>query len=287
MQEYKQLTHTFEPIYNEKSKILILGSFPSVKSREHNFYYGHPQNRYWKVLATVLGVKVPETVDEKRKMLLDNNIAIWDVIHSCSIIGSSDTSIKDVVVNDFSEILNNSNVKTIYVNGGKAYELYHKYAEKTTGIKAIKLPSTSPANAAWSLDRLCETWKQIIDEQKGRDKMLFIEYPKCTTCKKAKKWLDDNGIEYTDRHIKEDNPTYEELKEWSETSGLPLKKFFNTSGQLYRSMELKDKLPEMTDEEKLRLLATDGMLVKRPIIVDGDTIMTGFKEAEWAEKLIK
>lgn len=163
MQEYQKLTHTFDPIYNKDSKILILGSFPSVKSRENNFYYGHPQNRYWKVLAHVLGVEVPETVEEKRSMLLDHNIAIWDVIHSCSIIGSSDTSIKDVIVNDFSEILNNSQVKYIYVNGGKAYDLYHKYAEKNTGIKAIKLPSTSPANAAWKLDRLCEAWDQIKD----------------------------------------------------------------------------------------------------------------------------
>lgn len=166
MQEYKKLTHTFEPIYNKDSKTLILGSFPSVKSRENNFYYGHPQNRYWKVLARILDVKIPETVNEKRSMLLYNNIAIWDVIHSCSIIGSSDTSIKDVVVNDFSEILNNSKVRNIYVNGGKAYELYHKYAEKTTGIKAIKLPSTSPANAAWNLDRLCEAWSRIKDDLK-------------------------------------------------------------------------------------------------------------------------
>ena len=160
--EYKKLTHTFEPIYNKDSKILILGSFPSVKSREIDFYYGHPQNRYWKVLANILEVPVPETPDEKRKMLLDNHIAIWDVIHSCSIIGSSDSSIKDVVVNDFSEILQNSQVKTIFVNGGKAYELYHKYAEKMTGMKAVKLPSTSPANAAWNLERLCETWGNAI-----------------------------------------------------------------------------------------------------------------------------
>lgn len=168
MEKYMKLTHTFDPIYNDESKILILGSFPSVKSRENNFYYGHPQNRYWKVLANVLGVDVPQTDDEKRAMLLDHNIAIWDVIHSCSIIGSSDTSIKDVVVNDFSEILNNSQVSAIYVNGGKAYELYHKYAEKHTGIKAIKLPSTSPANAAWKLERLCEAWSQINDKLNER-----------------------------------------------------------------------------------------------------------------------
>ena len=115
--------------------------------------------------------------------------------------------------------------------------------------------------------------------------MLFIEYPKCSTCKKAKKWLDDHHVEYTDRHIVEDNPTYDELKDCYEKSGLPLKKFFNTSGMLYREMQLKDKLPAMSDEEKLKLLATDGMLVKRPLIVSDNLVLTGFKEAEWAERL--
>ena len=114
--------------------------------------------------------------------------------------------------------------------------------------------------------------------------MLFLEYPPCSTCQKAKKSLDANGIAYTDRHIKENNPSYEELKSWYEKSGLPLKKFFNTSGLLYKSMNLKDKLPTMTEEEQLRLLATDGMLVKRPIAVKGDIVLTGFKEADW-EKL--
>ena len=113
--------------------------------------------------------------------------------------------------------------------------------------------------------------------------MLFIQYPPCSTCQKAKKWLDENGIAYTPRHIKEDNPTYEELKKWYSVSGLPLKKFFNTSGLLYKSMNLKDKLPSMTEEEQLQLLATDGMLVKRPIIVNGETVLTGFREAEWAQ----
>ena len=116
--------------------------------------------------------------------------------------------------------------------------------------------------------------------------MLFIEYPKCTTCQKAKKWLDEHGVAYIDRHIKEENPTYEELDTWQQRSGLPLKKFFNTSGLLYKSMELKDKLPTMSREEQLKLLASDGMLVKRPIIVKDDLILTGFKEAEWAEKLL-
>jgi arsenate reductase len=115
--------------------------------------------------------------------------------------------------------------------------------------------------------------------------MLFIQYPPCTTCKKAKAWLDNHGVSYEDRHIKEQNPTYEELKAWYEKSGLPLKKFFNTSGLLYKSLSLKDRLPTMSDEEQLRLLASDGMLVKRPILVQGDKILTGFKEAEW-EKLL-
>ncbi len=114
--------------------------------------------------------------------------------------------------------------------------------------------------------------------------MLFIQYPPCSTCQKAKKWLDANGIAYEDRHIKENKPTYEELKDWYTRSGLPLKKFFNTSGLLYKSMNLKEKLPAMTEEEQLQLLATDGMLVKRPIVVKGDVILTGFKEVDW-EKL--
>ena len=118
--------------------------------------------------------------------------------------------------------------------------------------------------------------------------MLFIEYPKCTTCKKAKKWLEDHGVEFTDRHIVEDNPTYEELKEWYEKSGLPLKKFFNTSGMLYKDMKLKDKLPEMSEEEQLKLLASNGMLVKRPIVSEKEKgiYITGFKEAQWEETLL-
>lgn len=115
--------------------------------------------------------------------------------------------------------------------------------------------------------------------------MLFLEYPKCTTCQKAKKWLNEHNIEYTDRHIVEDNPSYEELKEWYEKSGLPLKKFFNTSGMLYKEMQLKDKLPVMSEEEQLQLLAANGMLVKRPLIINGEKVLTGFKETEWEENI--
>lgn len=116
--------------------------------------------------------------------------------------------------------------------------------------------------------------------------MLFIEYPKCSTCKKAKKWLDEHGMVYEDRHIVEENPTYEELKKWYDKSGMPLKKFFNTSGNLYKELKLKDKLPLMSEEEQLRLLATNGMLVKRPVVVSKDHVLTGFKEAQWAEALL-
>lgn len=123
------------------------------------------------------------------------------------------------------------------------------------------------------------------NKSKGEDDMLFIEYPKCSTCKKAKNWLDAQNVAYEDRHIVEDNPTYEELKQWYEKSGLPLKRFFNTSGMLYREMQLKDRLPDMSEEEQLQLLATNGMLVKRPLLVDDNMVLTGFKEAEWAEKL--
>ena len=116
--------------------------------------------------------------------------------------------------------------------------------------------------------------------------MLFIEYPKCSTCQKAKKWLDVHNITYIDRHIVENNPSYDELKQWYERSGIPLKKFFNTSGMLYKAMQLKDKLPAMSEEEQLKLLATNGMLVKRPLVVEEDIVLTGFREAEWTEKLL-
>ena len=116
--------------------------------------------------------------------------------------------------------------------------------------------------------------------------VLFLQYPPCSTCKRAKKWLDEHSIDYNSRNIKEQNPTADELECWYKRSGLPLKKFFNTSGLLYKNMQLKDKLPNMSEEEQLKLLATDGMLVKRPLVVDGDTVLTGFREVEWTEKLL-
>ncbi|RDU22538.1 DNA-deoxyinosine glycosylase [Anaerosacchariphilus polymeriproducens] len=156
------MIHTFEPIYNQESKILILGTFPSVKSREGNFYYHHPRNRFWRVLSSIIGVKQPETIEDKKNMLLQNCIAIWDVIYSCDIKASSDSSIQNVVPNDIANLLNNSNIETIYANGGKSYELYNRYCYKNTKKDIIKLPSTSPANASYSLDKLIESWSSAI-----------------------------------------------------------------------------------------------------------------------------
>lgn len=157
------IQHPIEPIYNENSRILILGSFPSVKSREEGFFYGHPQNRFWRVLSAVYKVETPMTVKEKTKFLLDNNIAVWDVIASCDIVGSSDSSIKNVVPNDIQRILDVASIEKILVNGKKAEQLYKKYIEKEIGRQAICLPSTSPANAAWTLEKLIETWgKELL-----------------------------------------------------------------------------------------------------------------------------
>ncbi len=159
-----RIKHEFDPVFNENSKVLILGSFPSVKSREQKFYYGHIRNRFWKVLSAVLGDNLPCSVDEKRDFLLRNNIAVWDVIESCEIVGSSDSSIKNVVANDLSIILNNADIKQIFTNGKKADELYYKYIYPITKLDTICLPSTSPANAAWNLDRLVDKWGSELSQ---------------------------------------------------------------------------------------------------------------------------
>lgn len=161
--EYEHIVHSFEPVYDKASEILILGTLPSVKSRENNFYYGHKQNRFWKVLATLLKEPVPDTIEEKKAMLLAHRIALWDVIQSCDIKGSSDSSIKNVQPTDIGMILEKTNITRIYANGNKAGQLYKRYQFPVTGIEATVLPSTSPANAAWSFDRLCETWRVILE----------------------------------------------------------------------------------------------------------------------------
>ncbi len=153
--------HPFPPLYDKNSKILILGSFPSVKSREQNFFYGHPQNRFWKVVSATMDTETPKTIKEKKAFLLSSNIALWDVIASCEITGSSDSSIKNVVANDLTEILQNADIKQIFVNGKTAEKYYNKYLRDTIGKEAVCLPSTSPANAGWSLEKLIEVWGVI------------------------------------------------------------------------------------------------------------------------------
>ena len=155
------MIHNIDPVYDSNSKILILGSFPSVKSREQQFFYGHKQNRFWRVMAQMLDCPVPENVEQKRAMLLAHHIALWDVIESCEITGSSDASIRDVEPNNLDRILSRADIRAIYTNGSKAYELYRKYIFPINGREAHPLPSTSPANAAYSLEKLVEAWSVI------------------------------------------------------------------------------------------------------------------------------
>lgn len=161
---YTHIDHPFPPLYNKESKILILGSLPSVKSREQLFFYGHPQNRFWKVVAGIFNEEVPGTIDEKKSFLYKHNIAVWDVIQSCDIIGSSDSSIKNVVPTDISVILQNSQVKKVFVNGKTAGTYYKKYQQIQTGFDATVLPSTSPANAAYSLEKLISIWADEFEK---------------------------------------------------------------------------------------------------------------------------
>lgn len=159
----QKIIHPIPPLYDAESKILILGSFPSIKSREAMFFYGHPQNRFWPLLARLFGEDIPTSIEEKKSLVLRHHVALWDSIHSCTIVGSSDSSVRDVVPNDLSVILDNSKVERIYCNGALSHKMYTKYIYPTTGIAAVKLPSTSPANAAFNMDRLEKEWQVIKD----------------------------------------------------------------------------------------------------------------------------
>lgn len=159
----QSFVHPVEPLYDENSKVLILGSFPSAKSRKARFFYGHPQNRFWKLIALLSEEEVPQTTEQKKSLILRHNLAVWDVIHSCTVTGSSDSSIRDVVPNDLAPVIGGSKIEKIFTNGAVAHKLYKKYIFPQTGIEAVKLPSTSPANAAYSIERLAESWKVIFD----------------------------------------------------------------------------------------------------------------------------
>ena len=156
----ERIIHPIAPVYDENSKILILGSFPSVKSREYGFFYGHPQNRFWKVISKICNEKTPESIDDKKALLLRNGIALWDVIASCEITGSADSSIKNAVPNDLSRIFETAEIKAVFTNGKTAHRLYEQYNKN--GIKAVCLPSTSPANAVWTEEKLYKHWKNEI-----------------------------------------------------------------------------------------------------------------------------
>ena len=156
-----RIDHPFGPLYGPDSRILILGSFPSVKSREQQFFYGHPQNRFWKVIAALFGQEVPRTIPEKKELILSHRLALWDSIASCVITGSSDASIRDVRANDLRIILDNAPIERIYCNGRKSHEMYAKYILPVLGREAACLPSTSPANAQWSLEKLIDAWSVI------------------------------------------------------------------------------------------------------------------------------
>lgn len=160
--KWERVTQEFAPVCDENCRVLILGTAPSRKSREVGFYYGHPQNRFWKMLAAVTGEEIPQTIEEKKALLLRNHIALHDVIHSCDIIGSSDSSIRNVEPADLEGILAVTGKVPILCNGGTAYKLYKKYQEKRLGIEALQMPSTSPANAAWKLEMLVETWGEAL-----------------------------------------------------------------------------------------------------------------------------
>ena len=158
------ITHPFPPLFDKNSKVLILGSFPSIKSREQKFFYGHPRNRFWRVTAAVFNSPVPRTIEEKTKFVLSSGLALWDVIASCDITGSSDSSIKNVTANDLSVILKNSAVRRIFVNGRAAEKYYNMFTKEKLGINAVCLPSTSPANAAWTFEKLVKAWSVIAED---------------------------------------------------------------------------------------------------------------------------
>ncbi len=159
--DYQTIVHPFEPLYNEESRILILGSFPSVKSREQRFFYGHPQNRFWKVIAALTGEPVPQTIPEKQELLLSHGIAVWDAIYSCEIKGSSDSSIRNAVPTDLQRIFDAAQIQAVFANGKASEKTFRLYQEQRLQRKITGLPSTSPANAAFTLDRLIDEWSVI------------------------------------------------------------------------------------------------------------------------------
>lgn len=162
-ENYQTITHPLKPLYNKDSKILILGSFPSVKTREYSFFYGHPQNRFWPLMENLFGEKLSTDIEERRAFLLKHKIAVYDSIYQCDIIGSSDATIKNVIPSELGSIFETAGITQVFCNGGASFKYYQHYHAKKTGIKAIKLPSTSPANARFRLEDLVKEWAKILE----------------------------------------------------------------------------------------------------------------------------
>ncbi len=160
---HQTILHPLKPLYNQDSKILILGSFPSIKTREYGFFYGHPQNRFWPILEVLFNEELTRDIEQRREFILKNKIALYDSIYQCDIIGSSDASIQNVVPSDLSEVFENADIKQVFCNGATSYKYYKKYHAKKSGIKGISLPSSSPANARYRLDDLVREWSQILE----------------------------------------------------------------------------------------------------------------------------
>ena len=171
--EYEHIVHPFPPLFDADSEILILGSLPSVKSREQMFFYGHPQNRFWPLLARLLREPEPHTIEEKKQLVLKHHIALWDTIFSCDIIGSGDSSIRNVVPTDLKPIVRGSKIERIFCNGQTSWKYYHRFQEKELGIEAAALPSTSPANAAWTMDLLADAWEILLKGTARTEKQQF------------------------------------------------------------------------------------------------------------------
>ena len=205
------VVHPIPPVYRADSRILILGSFPSVKSRETGFFYGHPQNRFWKVTAAVCGEEVPQTVEEKKAFLLRNHIAVWDVIASCVITGSSDASIRDVVPNPLQDILECADIRQIYCNGATAWKYYRKYQEKQLGREAVRLPSTSPANAAWSVERLLgasaeKSYETESDRMKKEYETVWEIFNECANNQMRDVFFDEIETDDPEAYIRQKFP---------------------------------------------------------------------------------
>lgn len=249
--EYRHIRQPFEPVYDPNSEILILGSFPSEKSRENGFYYGHPRNRFWKVLASVFCKEEPETVADKKKMLLDSHVAIWDVIEECDIRGSSDSSIKNVITADVPGLLNKTGIQKVFLNGKTAEKLYRKYIQSQAGIEAVVLPSTSPANAAYSLERLTEIWAEAMGKSGSKeDDAQLITYEVRVSVEDYRRFLSQSHFQEADMDAC--------MKVWTDFYGTGVEEAKAAVKVWYRRIEGEDQREKNDSADKITAVMTIG-----------------------------